>query len=198
MLAQVDSESAKAIHSNNVKRVIRALEYYRQTGTPISEHNRQQREKMTPYRLAYFVLNDDRSHLYERIDARIDEMLEDGLIAEVQKLKKRGCYKGMVSMQGLGYKEILAYLDGTYSLEEAIYILKRDTRHFAKRQITWFKRERDVEWFHKPDFDYDEDRILSAMLQSLGEKGIYPAFPETEETINTDRKEDVSHGYSDD
>ena len=198
MLAQVDPESAKAIHSNNVKRVIRALEYYRQTGTPISEHNRQQREKMTPYRLAYFVLNDDRSHLYERIDARIDEMLEDGLIAEVQKLKKRGCYKGMVSMQGLGYKEILAYLDGTYSLEEAIYILKRDTRHFAKRQITWFKRERDVEWFHKPDFDYDEDRILSAMLQSLGEKGIYPAFPETEETINTDRKEDVSHGYSDD
>ena len=101
-------------------------------------------------------------------------------------------------MQGLGYKEILAYLDGTYSLEEAIYILKRDTRHFAKRQITWFKRERDVEWFHKPDFDYDEDRILSAMLQSLGEKGIYPAFPETEEVINTDRKEDVSHGYSDD
>ena len=98
MLAQVDPESAKAIHSNNVKRVIRALEYYRQTGTPISEHNRQQREKTTPYRLAYFVLNDDRSRLYERIDARIDEMLEDGLIPEVQKLKERGWITGNILM----------------------------------------------------------------------------------------------------
>lgn len=172
MLREVDPESADAIHANNVKRVIRALEYYKQTGSPISRHNEEQRKKDSPYNLAYFVLNDERSHLYERIDRRIDEMLEQGLVAEVQKLKDMGFHKGMVSMQGLGYKEILSYLDGTWSLDEAVYVLKRDTRHFAKRQITWFKRERDVEWFNKPDFDYSEDKILESMLLSLKAKNI--------------------------
>lgn len=167
MLEEVDPVSASAIHPNNVKRVIRAIEYYRQTGSPISQHNEQQRQKQTPYRLAYFVLNDDRSKLYERIDRRIDIMMEQGLLDEVKKLKDMGYHKGMVSMQGLGYKEILSYLDGTYSLDEALYILKRDTRHFAKRQITWFKREKDVEWFYKPDYQNDEAAILRAMLESL-------------------------------
>ena len=172
MLAQVDPESAQAIHANNVKRVIRALEYYHQTGSPISLHNQQQRQKESPYNLAYFALNDERSRLYKRIDARIDEMVSEGLIDEVRKLKEMGYHKGMVSMQGLGYKEILSYLDGTWSLDEAVYILKRDTRHFAKRQITWFKRERNVEWFYKPDYDYDENKLLDGMLDSLTEKGI--------------------------
>ena len=106
MLAAVDPASAAAIHANNVKRVIRALEYYRQTGKPISQHNEEQRQKESPYNLAYFVLNDERTRLYERIDARIDQMLADGLIDEVKTLKKMGYHKGMVSMQGLGYKEI--------------------------------------------------------------------------------------------
>ena len=171
-LKKVDPESAEAIHENNIKRVIRALEYYRQTGKPISQHNEEQRQKESPYNLAYFVLNDERTRLYERIDARIDQMLADGLIDEVKTLKKMGYHKGMVSMQGLGYKEILSYLDGTWSLEEAIYVLKRDTRHFAKRQITWFKRERQVEWFDKQDFGYDAQGILEAMLASLREKKI--------------------------
>ena len=171
-LREVDPESAEQIHANNVKRVIRALEYYRQTGKPISQHNEEQRQKESPYNLAYFVLNDERTRLYERIDARIDQMLADGLIDEVKRLKKMGYHKGMVSMQGLGYKEILSYLDGTWSLEEAIYVLKRDTRHFAKRQITWFKRERQVEWFDKQDFGYDAQVILDAMLASLREKKI--------------------------
>ena len=171
-LKKVDPESAEAIHENNIKRVIRALEYYRQTGKPISQHNEEQRQKESPYNLAYFVLNDERTRLYERIDARIDQMLADGLIDEVKTLKKMGYHKGMVSMQGLGYKEILSYLDGTWSLEEAIYVLKRDTRHFAKRQITWFKRERQVEWFDKQDFGYDAQVILDAMLASLREKKI--------------------------
>ena len=118
------------------------------------------------------MLNDERTRLYERIDARIDQMLADGLIDEVKTLKEMGYHKGMVSMQGLGYKEILSYLDGTWSLEEAIYVLKRDTRHFAKRQITWFKRERQVEWFDKQDFGYDAQVILDAMLASLREKKI--------------------------
>lgn len=174
MLSEVDPESALAIHANNTKRVIRALEYYQQTGEPISLHNQQQRQKESPYNLAYFVLNDERSRLYERIDARIDEMLREGLVDEVKRLQQMGYHKGMVSMQGLGYKEILSYLDGTWSLEEAVYILKRDTRHFAKRQITWFKRERNVEWFHKPDYDYDENKILEGMLQSLRSKSILP------------------------
>lgn len=172
MLEKIDPESAKAIHQNNVKRVIRALEYFQQTGSPISQHNEEQRQKESPYNVAYFVLNDERSKLYARIDERIDHMVEAGLLEEVQKLKDMGYHKGMVSMQGLGYKEILNYLDGTWSLEEALYVLKRDTRHFAKRQITWFKRERDVEWFYKPDYTYNEETILNAMLESLKKREI--------------------------
>ena len=118
----------------------------------------------------YFVLNDERSHLYERINARVDEMLAQGLVEEVRALKARGCTKDMVSMQGLGYKEILEYLEGTCTLEEAVYRLKRDTRHFAKRQITWFKRERDVIWIDKKEHNYDEKKILDTMLTQL--KGI--------------------------
>lgn len=172
MLLAVDPPSAKAIHPHNVKRVIRALEYYKQTGQPISSHNEEQRQKVSPYQLAYFVLNDERSRLYERIDRRVDEMLEKGLVEEVQKLKEMGYHRGMVSMQGLGYKEILAFLDGECSLEEAVYILKRDTRHFAKRQLTWFKREQNVEWFYKPDYKDQEAAILEDMLTSLREKNM--------------------------
>ena len=184
MLAKVDPQSAIDIHANNTKRVIRALEYYQQTGEPISKHNKQQRQKESPYNLAYFVLNDERSHLYARIDARIEEMLQEGLVDEVKQLQQMGYHKGMVSMQGLGYKEILSYLDGTWSLEEAVYVLKRDTHHFAKRQITWFKREKDVEWFHKPDFDYDENKILEGMLASLKRKSIIPQNENREEHEN--------------
>lgn len=171
-LWKVDPESAEAIHENNVKRVIRALEFYRMTGKKISGHNEEQRERTSPYNFAYFVLNDDRAKLYERIEQRIDEMLEEGLVEEVVRLKEMGCRRGMVSMQGLGYKEILDYLDGTYTLEEAVEILKRDTRHFAKRQITWFRRERDVIWLNKEDYAYDEGAILTSMLKILREKEI--------------------------
>ena len=172
MLAKVDPESAKAIHAHNVKRVIRALEFYHQNNSPISAHNMAQREQESPYDLAYFVLNVPRELLYERIDKRVDEMLGDGLVEEVKRLKEEGCTRGMVSMQGLGYKEILAYLEGEYSLEEAVRILKRDTRHFAKRQLTWFRRERDVIWVNKDEFDYREDRILEYMLSVCREKGM--------------------------
>ena len=171
-LRAVDPESAEAIHANNVKRVIRALEYYHETGTQISEHNEAEREKESPYQFAYFVLNDVRSHLYERIDHRVDLMMEQGLLDEVTALKNRGCTREMVSMQGLGYKEILDYLDGKDTLEEAVTILKRDTRHFAKRQLTWFRRERDVRWIQKEEYGYDEEKILQAMLEILREKEI--------------------------
>lgn len=166
-LRAVDPESAEMIHENNVKRVIRALEYFEKTGEKISKHNAKEREKTSPYRFAYFVLNDEREHLYERINQRVDQMLRDGLVEEVQALKDKGYKAGDVSMQGLGYKEILAYLDGKVSLSEAVYQIKRDTRHFAKRQITWFKREKDVIWIDKRACDYNEERLLNTMLEHL-------------------------------
>lgn len=166
-LAFVDPASAEMIHPNNIKRVIRALEFYEQTGKRISEHNETQRQRESPYAFAYFVLTDDRAHLYERINRRVDQMIEEGLVNEVQALKDKGYTKQLVSMQGLGYKEILDYLDGNCTLEEAIYTIKRDTRHFAKRQLTWFKRERDVIWINKQSFGYDAEQILDEMLSKL-------------------------------
>ncbi len=170
MLRKVDPESAEVIHANNVKRVIRALEFHKQTGGKISEHNEQERAKSSPYDFCYFVLNDERERLYERINLRIDQMLDEGLVEEVRSLKDQGYTKDMVSMQGLGYKEILDYLNGNCTLEDAIYILKRDTRHFAKRQLTWFRRERDVIWISKNDYQYDEDKILNVMLDHIQER----------------------------
>lgn len=166
-LRAVDPESAEAIHANNVKRVIRALEYYEQTGEKISAHNEAERAKISPYHFFYYVLNTDRTVLYERIEKRIDEMMEEGLVEEVRQLQAMGCRRDSVAMQGLGYKEILDYLDGACTLEDAIYKIKRDTRHFAKRQITWFKREKHVTWINKKDYNYDEDKILEVMLESI-------------------------------
>ncbi len=172
LLREVDEKSAQDIHANNVKRVIRALEYFHQTGEKISEHNEEQRKKVSPYNFSYFVLNDERKHLYERINLRVDQMINEGLVSEVQSLKEKGYTRDMVSMQGLGYKEMLDYLDNKCSLEEAVEIIKRDTRHFAKRQITWFKRESDVTWIDKKEYEYNEERILKAMLEELKERGI--------------------------
>lgn len=170
MLRSVDPKAAEEIHANNRKRVIRALEYYRDTGEQISKHNEQQRQNESPYQFAYFVLNRDRSELYRRIDRRVDLMMEQGLLEEVRRLKERGCTSDMVSMKGLGYKELLDYMDGTYSLEEAVRIIKRDTRHFAKRQITWFKREKDVHWI---DLDYKtQEQALEEIQKVCKEKRI--------------------------
>lgn len=172
MLRNIDPKSAEEIHANNVKRVIRALEFYKENGFPISQHNEEQKQNETPYNLAYFVLNAPRELLYERIDRRVDEMMENGLMEEVQKLKDMGCRRDMTSMQGLGYKEILSFLDGEVPLEEAVRILKRDTRHFAKRQLTWFRRESDVIWVDKDKFSFDEEKILEYMLSVCKEREI--------------------------
>ena len=147
------------IHANNIKRVIRAIEYFRQTGEKISLHNQQEREKESPYNFLYYVLNTDRAQLYERIDRRVDLMMKQGLVEEVKALKNMGCRRGHTSMQGLGYKEILDYLEGRYGLDEAVYILKRDTRHFAKRQLTWFKQE-GCAFLNLPDFGGDVSKVL--------------------------------------
>ena len=166
-LRKVDPVSADAIHANNVKRVIRALEYYKLTGQKISEHNEEQRKNESPYDFSYFVLNDHRDLLYERIDKRVDEMVTEGLIEEVKHLKELGYDRSYVSMQALGYKEIFSFLDGEISLDDAVYIIKRDTRHFAKRQITWFKREKEVIWVNKPEFNYNNEEILDFMYQHI-------------------------------
>lgn len=172
MLQEVDKKSAEEIHANNVKRVIRALEFYKENGFPISQHNEEQKQNETPYNLAYFVLNAPRELLYERIDRRVDEMMESGLVEEVQKLKDMGCRREMTSMQGLGYKEILSFLDGEIPLDEAVRILKRDTRHFAKRQLTWFRRESDVIWVDKDKFAFEDEKILEYMLSVCRERKI--------------------------
>ena len=158
-LAVVDREAAEAIHPNNVKRVIRALEYYKQTGRKISEHNEEQRKKESDYKFRYYVLSLPREILYERINRRVDLMKEEGLTQEVRGLLKMGCTMEMVSMQGLGYKEIIDALEGRDTLEHAYERIKQETRHFAKRQFTWFRRERDVTWLHKELFSGEEELL---------------------------------------
>lgn len=167
MLRQVDPKAAEDIHENNLKRVIRALEYYHETGQKISEHNEQQRQKESPYDFRYYVLNMDRDRLYERINLRVDIMIENGLVSEVKKLKDMGFDGNLVSQQGIGYKEIRAYVDGMCSYDEAVETLKKNTRHFAKRQITWFKREQEVTWLNHEEFDNDKERILDYILKDL-------------------------------
>lgn len=174
ILAKIDPDSAEQIHANNLKRVIRAIEYFWQTGERISEHNQKERGKESPYHFLYYVVNRDRDELYRRINRRVDQMMEDGLVEEVARLKEMGIRKGMTSMQGLGYKEILTYLDGDCTMEEAVHVLKRDTRHFAKRQLTWFKRERDVRWLNLPEFGGDESRILERILEDCTAEQIVP------------------------
>ncbi len=171
-LRAVDPESCESIHAHNIKRVIRAIEFYEKTGKKISDHNREQRQNTSPYNVAYFVLSDNRERIYERINARTDQMMAQGLEEEVRALWESGCRRDMVSMQGLGYKEMLAYLEGEISLDEAVYLIKRDTRHFAKRQLTWFRREKEVIWIDKTVFDQNSQNIINYMKDFLHEKGI--------------------------
>lgn len=170
-LLEIDPNSAKIIHKHNHKRVIRALEFFELNGYPISEHNESERAKKSPYKFVLFVLTDDRNIIYQKIDARVELMMEHGLVDEVRNLKEKGYHMNLVSMQGLGYKEILQALNGDISLDEAIYMVKRDTRHFAKRQLTWFRRERDVIWVNRQEFHSDSE-ILNYMIEKIKELNI--------------------------
>ena len=163
-LALVDREYADSVSYNNVKKVVRALTFFEMTGEKLSEHNKRERERSSPFDFAYFVLTMDRKKLYERIDKRVDLMFDMGLVEEVKALMAKGYDKSLVSMQGIGYKEVIDYLNGKTSLEECIDIIKRDTRHFAKRQLTWFKREKVVTYIDKDEFDA-EDKCLKEMLR---------------------------------
>lgn len=167
LLKEKDPKYAQTFHMNNVKKTIRALEYIELNGKLFSEHNEEERSRESIYDFNYFVLNDERSRLYENIEKRVDIMVSDGLIDEVNSLRNEGLNRSYVSMQGLGYKEILDYLDGLCSLDEAIMKIKQETRHFAKRQLTWFRREREVDWIDKPSFDYDNEKILEYMIGKI-------------------------------
>ena len=170
-LRQVDPDSAESIPANNRKRVIRALEYYKQTGEQFSVHNKRERDRISPYNFAYFVLNDDRELLYNRIDLRVDKMTEAGLIEEVKELLEEGCKPGMTSMDGIGYKEVISALNGEMSMEEALELIKKNSRNYAKRQLTWFRREKEVVWLDKTQLK-TEQQLLDKILQTLKEKGI--------------------------
>jgi tRNA dimethylallyltransferase len=171
-LMEVDPESARIIHPHNHKRVIRALEYYHESGRPISEHNKEQHRRQSPYNTAYFVLTCERGELYRRIDARVDKMVKDGLFEEVQSLITEGLTEDRTSMKGLGYRELFPYFRGECTREEAIARIKIDTRHFAKRQLTWFRGEEDAIWLDKTAYGCDEERILSDLLRILKERNL--------------------------
>ena len=170
MLADIDVEYAKSIHPNNVKRVARAIEYYRLTGEKMSEHNKSAKEKESPYNTAFFVLNMDRQKLYERIDMRVDIMMENGLENEVRKLIDMGYSPELVSMQGLGYKEFIPYFNGEISLEKAVDDIKKYTRHFAKRQLTWFRRKTEGIWIDMTDGD--KEKALSQIINEIEKRNI--------------------------
>ena len=207
ILKKIDPEAAKQIHHNNVKRVMRALEFNKDTGKKISEHNDEQHERSSPYDFCYFVLTDERETLYRRIDERVDNMMSEGLTDEVRQLLDMGCTKDMVSMQALGYRQLIPYIkaeetsmiDNTYNtdntdsiynnvatdkasniirtghegeLAKAIRDIKEETRHFAKRQLTWFRREKDVIWIDKNKYDHDDTKIIDFMENMMKERGL--------------------------
>ena len=152
-LIKIDPISAQRIHKNNIKRVIRALEVYDITGKKFSELNTDVRKESKKYDCVLIGLSMERKVLYERINQRVDEMLSNGLVEEVKSLIDNGYDKNLVSMRGIGYKEIIDYLEGSMDLEEAANILKRNTRRFAKRQYTWFLKDKNVKWFSMDNLD---------------------------------------------
>ncbi len=170
-LKEVDPKYAEVIHKNNIRRVLHGLEYNIMTGNRLSEHNEEQRERTSPYNFLYFVLNDDRAKVYGRINKRVDEMLRDGLADEVRGLLEAGYSRDLQSMQGLGYKEMADYLYGECPYDEAVEIIKRDTRHFAKKQLTWFKRERVTVELNREVLGSD-DKILEHILFSAKLRGL--------------------------
>ncbi len=169
-LKLVDPKAAAEIHPNNSKRVIRALEYFEETGKPISSHNEEQKEKESPYTYCYFVLNDDRARLYDRINQRVDLMISHGLVDEVRQLMEMGLDESCLSMKGIGYKELFPFIRGEMTLDSCVEAIKMESRRYAKRQLTWFRREKAVIWVDKQAFGYDEEKILAFMLDTWKKK----------------------------
>ena len=170
-LKEVDPDAARAIPPGNLKRVIRALEYYEKNKRPISEHNARQKQRESIWNDAYFVITSPRDLIYRRIDDRVTQMLEAGLVDEVKRLKDRGCTKDMVSMQAIGYRQVLDYLDGLFDYEEMADRIRKETRHFAKRQLTWFRREKDVIWLDR-SFYPGTEAMVEQIITVMNERGM--------------------------
>ncbi|WP_373899622.1 tRNA (adenosine(37)-N6)-dimethylallyltransferase MiaA [Haloimpatiens sp. FM7315] len=168
LLKDIDIESYNRLYPNDLKRVSRALEVFKNTGKTISEFTKEQEKNLydIPYNVKYFVLNMDREKLYERINLRVDTMMEKGLIDEVIKLKDMGYNSSMQSMKGIGYKEILYYLEKKISLDEAIYLIKKGSRNYAKRQLTWFRKDPRAIWINKDEFTNDME-IVDSIINTI-------------------------------
>ncbi|MBU3126428.1 tRNA (adenosine(37)-N6)-dimethylallyltransferase MiaA [Clostridium tagluense] len=169
LLKDIDEESYNKLYPNDLKRVIRALEVYKVSGKPMSEFKEEQNLLDIPYNVHYFVLNMDRQKLYSRINSRVDIMMEKNLIQEVIKLKEMGYNSDMQSMKGIGYKEILYYLNHEISLNEAIEMIKQGSRNYAKRQLTWFRKDPRINWINKDDFNNDDEIVeyIASKLASM-------------------------------
>lgn len=166
-LAAIDPITAERLHPNDVKRVIRAIEIYEVTGSRMADY--QHRAEQSGYDVAIIGLTMDRALLYERINQRVDLMIEAGLVEEVRVLLDRGFDPNSAAMQGLGYKELVPYLYGEITLEKAINDIKQRTRHFAKRQLSWFRRMPEIQWFDVTEPD-SRDRVFATISQSLAGK----------------------------
>lgn len=164
-LAQVDPISAKRLHINDTKRIMRALEVFHLTGKPLSARENDVDKQIPRYQMVYQALNLERQHLYERINKRVDAMISAGWLDEVQKLLAEGVPKNSQALQGLGYRQLVDYLDGAESWERTVERIKRDTRHFAKRQLTWFRHDPNVIWVNKDG--KDEEDVIAELLQNI-------------------------------
>lgn len=171
-LKEIDPEAAEQIHCNNVKRVIRALEYHDETGEQISKHNKTEGAKESPYNFKYFVLSDDRAALYKRINSRVDAMMQNGLKDEVTALYESGLAESDISMKGIGYREFFPFFRGEITEKELVSDIKKDTRHFAKRQLTWFRREKDARWVDISLFRRDPELIAAYMEEIMKKDGV--------------------------
>jgi len=171
-LKEADPEAAEKIHFNNVKRVIRALEYLDETGEQISVHNRIESAKESPYAFEFFVLTDDRAALYKRINNRVEDMFKFGLTEEVTALYESGLSENDISMKGIGYREFFPYFRGEINEKELVSTIKKNTRHFAKRQLTWFRREKDARWIDISLYKRDPQKIAAFMAEIIKKDGL--------------------------
>lgn len=169
MLENIDIKTYQRLFPNDVKRIIRALEIYKNTGKTMSEHQSEAKQKSTEYNIAYIGLTMDRQKLYDRINNRVDRMFDNGIIDEVKKLKEMGYSRNMTSMQGIGYKEIFDYLEGTSSIEELKNIIKQGSRNYAKRQLTWFRRDERIYWVDIDKFK-DFNSVIENIVNYIGGK----------------------------
>ncbi|MBQ3553624.1 MAG: tRNA (adenosine(37)-N6)-dimethylallyltransferase MiaA [Clostridia bacterium] len=164
-LAELDPKAAEAVHPNNVKRVVRALELYESTGLTLSEQNARSKLIESPYEPVMLALTGERELLYERINLRVDRMVAAGLFEEVKALSDSGMTRSMQSMQGIGYKEVLSCFEGECELSECIELIKKNSRNYAKRQLTWFKRDERYQWF-----DISEENFLERAMAYVQER----------------------------